>query len=54
MPEGGAGDALPAQDGVTEDPLGVVNDTPWLLIAGGVGLAASLLAAESVRRRRRT
>ena len=53
MPEGGAADALPAQDGVTEDPLGVVSDTPWLVVAGAIGLALSLLAAESARRRRR-
>ena len=36
------------------ESVGAVTETPWLLIAGGVGLAASLLAAESVRRRRRT
>jgi len=36
------------------ESVGAVTETPWLLIAGAVGLAASLLAAESARRRRRT
>lgn len=43
-----------ADDVAAAESVGAVTETPWLLIAGGVGLAASLLAAESVRRRRRT
>lgn len=43
-----------ADDVAAAESDGAVTETPWLLIAGGVGLAASLLAAESVRRRRRT
>lgn len=43
-----------ADDVAATEPNGPVTETPWLLIAGAVGLAASLLAAESVRRRRRT
>lgn len=44
-----AADDVPATESV-----GAVTETPWLLITGAVGLAVSLLAAESVRRRRRT
>ena len=43
-----------ADDVAAAESVGAVTETPWLLIAGAVGLAASLLAAESVRRRRRT
>ena len=43
-----------ADDVAAAESVGAATETPWLLIAGGVGLAASLLAAESVRRRRRT
>ena len=43
-----------ADDVAAAESVGTVTETPWLMIAGGVGLAASLLAAESVRRRRRT
>lgn len=53
MPEGGAADALPAQESAAADPLVVVTHTPWLAIAGSIGLALSLLAAERARRRRR-
>jgi len=41
-------------DDAATESVGAVMDTPWLLVAGAVGLAASLLAAERVRRRRRT
>ena len=50
-PESGSADALPAQDGVTQEPIEVVRDTPWLVVAGAIGLALSLLAAERARRR---
>jgi hypothetical protein len=43
-----------AADDAAAESVGAVTETPWLLIAGAVGLAASLLAAESARRRRRT
>jgi hypothetical protein len=43
-----------ADDVAAAESVGAVTETPWLLIAGAVGLAASLLAAESARRRRRT
>lgn len=43
-----------ADDVAATESIGVVTETPWLLITGAVGLAASILAAESVRRRRRT
>jgi hypothetical protein len=43
-----------AADVAAAESVGEFTETPWLLIAGAVGLAASLLAAESVRRRRRT
>lgn len=43
-----------ADDVAAAESLGAITETPWLLIAGAVGLAVSLLAAESVRRRRRT
>lgn len=43
-----------ADDGAATESVGAVTETPWLLIAGAVGLATSLLVAESVRRRRRT
>ena len=45
---------LTADDVAAAESVGAVTETPWLLVAGAVGLAASLLAAESVRRRRRT
>ena len=47
-------EARAADDVAAAESFGAVTETPWLLIAGAVGLAASLLAAESVRRRRRT
>jgi len=40
-------------DVVATESVGAVSETPWLLVAGAVGLVVSLLAAESVRRRRR-
>jgi uncharacterized membrane protein len=43
-----------ADDVAAAVSVGAITETPWLLIAGAVGLAVSLLAAESVRRRRRT
>jgi hypothetical protein len=43
-----------ADEVAAAESVGAFTETPWLLIAGAVGLAASLLAAESVRRRRRT
>jgi uncharacterized membrane protein len=43
-----------ADDVAAAVSVGAITETPWLLIAGAVGLAASLLAAESARRRRRT
>lgn len=43
-----------AADDAAAVSVGAITETPWLLIAGAVGLAVSLLAAESVRRRRRT
>ena len=43
-----------ADDVAAAVSVGAITESPWLLIAGAVGLAASLLAAESVRRRRRT
>jgi hypothetical protein len=46
--EGGAADV-----GNVGPSFASVAETPWLLVAGAVGLVASLLAAESVRRRRR-
>ena len=43
-----------ADDVAAAVSVGAITESPWLLIAGAVGLAVSLLAAESVRRRRRT
>jgi hypothetical protein len=49
-------DTRSANDGATAESVGVVTETETLLllITGAVGLAVSLLAAESARRRRRT
>jgi hypothetical protein len=47
-------EARAADDVAAAEAVGAVTETPWLLIVGAVGLAASLLTAESVRRRRRT
>jgi hypothetical protein len=52
VPEGEAADALPPQESVATDLAGVDVGTPWLVVAGAIGFALSLLAAESVRRRR--
>lgn len=43
-----------ADDVTAAESVGAVTEIPWLLIAGAVGLAVSLFAAESARRRRRT
>jgi len=49
-------DTRSANDGAAAESVGVVTETETLLllITGAVGLAVSLLAAESARRRRRT
>jgi hypothetical protein len=52
VPEGESADALPAQESVATDLAGVDAGTPWLVVAGAIGFALSLIAAESVRRRR--
>jgi len=52
VPEGESADALPAQESVVTDLAGVDAGTPWLVVAGAIGFALSLVAAESVRRRR--
>lgn len=51
--ESGTHDSLPTPENLAGDLPSTVTDTPWLAITGAVGLALSLIAAETVRRRRR-
>lgn len=51
--ESGTHDSLPTPGNVAGDLPSTAADTPWLAITGAVGLALSLIAAETVRRRRR-
>jgi len=52
-PEAGSAESVPAGDLLKAEPLAEWIELPWLTVAGGVGLAVSLLAAERARRRRR-
>ena len=46
-------DARSREVGGSAEPVGASTGAPWLLVAGAVGFAVSILAVESVRRRRR-